>query len=297
MLRTFAIAAVAVFAATTAHAEEREVTIDGGKAPLHGALLTPAGGARTSVAVLIISGSGPTDRDSNSAIAAIRPGSLKMLADGLAAEGVVSLRFDKRGVAASIPAYPGEADLRFTTYVDDAVAWGRRLIAEPGVRCIVIAGHSEGSLIGMMVAQRIPVCGLVSIAGAGRPAGVVMQEQLSAQPEPDRTRMLGVLAELMAGHTVQTTAPTDALFRPSIQPYLMSWMPIDPASEVKKVKAPVLIIQGERDIQVAMADADALSKARPDAQRLILPQANHILKDARADRTGNIATYSDPLFP
>lgn len=278
-----------------AKATEHEVTIDGGRAPLHGSLMVPLAAA-AGPAVLIIAGSGPTDREGNSAIAGVKPATLRLLAEGLAARGIASLRFDKRGIAASGPAAPPEIDLRFTNYVDDAVAWAKFLASQSEVSCVVIAGHSEGALVAAMAAQRAPVCGLVEISGAGRPADVVITEQLAQFPEPLHSQALAALAEVKAGRPV-VDPPFPALLRPSVQPYLTSWLAIDPAAELSKVKAPILIIQGDRDLQVSLEDAKRLAAARPGATLMILPGVNHVLKDAPADRAGNIATYADSALP
>lgn len=291
------LAAAAALLSSTAQAAEKEVSIDGGKAALHGSLLEPEG-ARLPAAVLFISGSGPTDRNGDSSLAGVRPANLRLLAQALAAQGIASLRFDKRGIAASREAAPVEKDLRFQTFVDDAVAWARLLRSQPGVKCVVIAGHSEGSLIGMMAAQHVPVCGFISIAGAGRPIAVVIREQLAGQLPPETLAQVDmVLAELKAGREVPAVPQTDPLFRPSVQPYLISWIPLDPAAEIRKVEAPVLVLQGDRDLQVSPVDARALAEARPDARLAILPGVNHILKAAPADRAGNIATYADASLP
>ena len=298
MKREIALAAATALLCGQARGAERDVAIDGGKALLHGSLLTPHGGATSSTAVLFISGSGPTDRNGDSAIAGVKPANLRLLAEALDAQGITSLRFDKRGIGASRDASPPENELRFQTFAQDAAAWARFLKAQPGVKCVVIAGHSEGSLLGMLAAQQTPVCGFVSIAGAGRPIAVVMREQLASQlPRATLAQVDVVFDELKAGREVPGVPETDPLFRPSIQPYLISWIPIDPAAELRKVKAQVLIVQGDRDIQVDLADARALAAARPDARLAILPGVNHILKAAPADRAGNIATYADPKLP
>ena len=291
-----AIAVLALCNGALANPGDLEVTIAGGKAPLHGALLEPQK-PHSLVAVLMIPGSGPTDRNSNSAIAAIQPNTFGLLADALAARGIETLRFDKRGVGSSAAAAPNEADLRFTTYVDDAAAWARFLAAEPGVRCVVILGHSEGALIGAMVAQRVPVCGLISISGAGRPADQVILEQISGQAPPETAAQVkSVLVQLKAGHLVPN-APIPALFRPSVQPYLISWLPIDPADEIAKVQAPVLILQGTTDIQVGVADAHRLAAAQPRAKLVLLTGVNHVLKTAPLERNANLAAYTDPKTP
>lgn len=297
MVRMIAGLALALALVGAADARtDSDVALGAGATALHGSLMRPDGPART-VAVLIISGSGPTDRNGDSTVPGVKPATLRLLAERLADDGVISLRYDKRGVAASAAAGGLEQDLRFTGYIDDAVAWAERLRTEPGVKCVVILGHSEGALIAAVAAHRTPVCGVISVAGAGRPADEVLAEQLSRQAPADlMIRIRVVLAELKAGRTVPD-APVPALFRPSIQPYLISWLQYDPAAELKKLKAPVMILQGENDLQVSVADARRLATARPDARLVLLPGVNHVLKTAPADPAGNIAAYADPTLP
>jgi pimeloyl-ACP methyl ester carboxylesterase len=291
--------AMTIPGAPAAAAEDREVSIDGGKAPLQGSLMLPDARS-TGVAVLMVSGSGPTDRNGDSAAPGVKPHTQKLLADGLAGEGIASLRFDKRGIGASAPAMTSEAGLTFTTMIDDVVAWAQFLARQPGVSCVVIAGHSEGSQLAIEAARKTPVCGLVLISGAGRSAADLLKEQLSAQPLPDalRSEAFADIDQLRAGRKVEQVSPQlMALFRPSIQPYMISWLALDPAADLAKVKAPVLIIQGETDIQVDVADAKLLAKARPDGQLLLLDGVNHVLKRAPADRAANFVTYGDPSLP
>jgi alpha-beta hydrolase superfamily lysophospholipase len=299
MMLTVLAGAMAVLTAGQAlvAAPDRGVSIDGGAAPLHGSLLSPPGA--NGPAVLIIAGSGPTDRDGNSTVPGVTPDTYKLIAEGLAAQGIASLRFDKRGIADSAAAAPPESELRLSTYVDDAVAWSRYMGRQPGVACVILLGHSEGALIAAMAAQKTPVCGVISISGAGRPLGVVIAEQLNAAlPDSMKPAALKVLAELQAGHTVADPPPgLGGLFRPSVQPYLISEIDRDPPAELAKVKAPVLILQGETDIQVKVADAQALKAGHPDATLVLLPGVNHVLKAAPLDRAANIATYADPSTP
>lgn len=287
---------LAALLADPVQAAERSVSIDGGQAPLYGALITPDS-AEPGPAVLLIGGSGPTDRDGNSRLGPT-PNTLRMLADELAAAKVATLRFDKRGVGQSAPALAAEADLRFGVYIDDAVAWARFLAAQPRVTCVVLLGHSEGALIAAMAAQRTPVCGVVSVSGAGRPLGEVLENQLRAQLPPAAIAQVEkVLSALRDGRTVPGVPATDPLFRPSVQPYLISQLAIDPSAELRAAKAPVLILQGDNDLQVSVEDARALAAARPDAQLEILSGVNHVLKPAPADRAGNLAAYTDPTLP
>lgn len=277
---------------------EREVTTDGGAAPLYGSLLTPAR-VRPGPAMLLIAGSGPTDRDGNSTVPGVKPATLKLLAEGLAEAGVISLRYDKRAIGKSAPAATNEADLRFSTAVDDAVSFARLLKAQPGVTCVILLGHSEGALIAALAAQVIDTCGVIEVSGAGRPLGVVIREQLSARnmPAPLMSQIETALSELEHGRQIANVPGLEALFRPSVQPYLISQLSIDPAKALAAVKAPVLILQGDHDLQVSIQDARLLAAAKPDAKLLILPGMNHVLKTAPNDRAGNFAAYADPSRP
>jgi len=270
------------------------VTLPSGPAPLHGTLLTPGGPTRA--AALIIAGSGPTDRNGNNPLG-ISASSYRLLAEGLAGQGIATVRADKRGVGES--AYPGmiEADLRFTDYADDARAWAAETARLTGQPCAWLIGHSEGAMVALVAAAGgdEAVCGLVLLAGAGRPVGAVLREQLANVPEPLRGQAVAILAGLEAGRPVTDVPPQlAALFRPSVQPYLISWLPLDPAAMVAAYQGPVMIGQGTTDIQVGLTDANALAAARPDARLTIWQGVNHLLKIAPADRAANIATYSDP---
>jgi hypothetical protein len=273
-----------------------EVSLQTPTGTLYGTLVVP--GAMTKVpVVLIIAGSGPTDRDGNSAF--VRCNSLKMLADGLARYGIASLRYDKRGIGASFAAGPPEPDLRFEMYVDDAVAWGQNLRADPRFSMIAVAGHSEGALIATIVTPRLPADKLVSIAGAGRPLGDVILEQLFGQVSPALYQSASdIIAALNAGQTVENPpAALYALFRPSVQPYLISLFRYQPVDEIRKVQAPVLILEGTTDTQVSMKDALLLAAADPAAKLLIIPGMNHVLKDVSLDPDAQDRAYSDPSLP
>jgi len=284
-------------AAGAAAAGEREVVVGDGK--LHGTLTLPDGKGPFAT-VLMIAGSGPTDRDGNSTVPGVKPATLKLIAEGLAKAGIASLRFDKRGIAASAAAMIAESDLRFTTYVDDALAWAAFLKQQPGVGCIYILGHSEGALIGALAAAKIRVCGLISIAGAGFPAGDTLRRQFRDRHTPEAMMQTidAVIARLEKGEPVaDAPAALSALFRPSVQPYLISWFAVDPAKAAAAVPAPVLILQGNTDVQVSVADAERLAKANPDAKLVVLDGVNHVLKAAPADMAANLATYADPALP
>lgn len=291
------LAAWAFLAVVPAWAGEQEVSIDGGKAPLYGTLEMPDA-SRPIPAVLILAGSGPTDRDGNSPITGNTPATYKLIAEGLAAHGIASLRIDKRAIGKSRQAATSEADLRFDTYVDDAVAWANFLKAQPHVGCMFILGHSEGALVGALAAAKVPLCGFISVAGTGQPAADVLLRQMQSAPPAAFAQIQQIIAQLKQGKTVPDAPPQlAALFRPNVQPYLISWFSKDPLAAIAAVKAPVLVMQGTTDVQVRVEDAKLLAAARPGAQLVLLEGANHVLKTAPADRAANIATYAVPALP
>lgn len=284
------------------------IVIETSTGDLHGTLLRPQSASPVPI-VLIIAGSGPTDRDGNSPLLAGPNDSLKLLAEGLAAHGIASVRYDKRGVGESGRAMLlaaekahkmlREEDLLFESYIDDAVSWGTKLLHDHRFSSLTIVGHSEGSLIGMVAAKRVGADAYVSIAGAGRPVQEIIMEQGKSQLSPDLLEATeNILNQLAAGKTVAAVQPElMVIFRPSIQPYLISWLRYNPAKEISRLSVPVLIVQGTTDIQVSVQDARLLARANPRAKLLLVEGMNHVLKAVPNESSKQIASYSDPSLP
>ena len=221
-----------------------------------------------------------------------------MLTAELAKKGIASLRYDKRGIAKSQAAGMKEADLRFEMYIKDAVDWVLLMKQNKNFSQVVIIGHSEGSLIGMVVSQYQNVDKFVSIAGAGQAADMIIRQQLKAQPPFVLEQSVPILDELVKGNTVENVPQMlFSLFRPSVQPYMISWFKYDPQREIVKLKIPILIVQGTTDIQASAEDAKRLQAAKPDAKMVIIEGMNHIFKNAEADRMKNFQTYNQPDLP
>ncbi|GAB3908076.1 alpha/beta fold hydrolase [Mucilaginibacter boryungensis] len=246
--------------------------------------------------VLIIAGSGPTDRDGNNPLG-VSANSYKLLASALAKNGIATLRYDKRMIGQST-SNTKEADLRFDDYADDAIALIGMLHSDARFSSVFVLGHSEGSLVGMLACADQPVAGFISVAGAGERADKILTEQLKSKPQFVQDAFKVVLDSLRKGKTTDRVDPSlFGLARPSVQPYLRSWMYHEPKAELKKLKIPVLILQGTNDLQITVADAEKLKKAKSDATLVIIPGMNHVLKDAPADKDKNLETYKDPNLP
>jgi pimeloyl-ACP methyl ester carboxylesterase len=290
--------AAAASQAAAAPAADQPLALETAGGSIHGSLRLAANEGKTPV-VLIVAGSGPTDRDGNSAMIPGHNDSLKMLADALAQAGFASLRYDKRGIAASRAAALDESQLRFDHYVDDAAAWIAKLKADPRFSAVAVIGHSEGALIGMLAAERSGASAYVSLAGVAEGPGAILRTQLAGKlPPPLAADNERILASLEQGKPVSEVPPAlMAFYRPSVQPYIISWMKYAPAGHIATLHMPVLIVQGTTDIQVGVAQAQALKAARPDAQLVIIEGMNHVLKAVPANAPNPVASYGDPSLP
>lgn len=279
--------------ASNADYEETPVQLNVDKGALKGTLTLPKGFKQGTLA-LIIAGSGPTDRDGNNPT--MRCDTYKQLAHALAKAGIASLRYDKRGIAQSAATVDREDDLLFDDYVNDAKAWTLWVKKDQRFTKLVIIGHSEGSMIGMLAMNEADK--YISIAGPGRPAYEVLKEQLSAAPNAFGDKALLKVDSLAAGHTVTASSNEEMmLFRPSVQPYLRSWFKYDPRTVLAALQKPTLLVQGSTDIQVPVEDAKRLAAAQPKAKLVILEGMNHVLKQAPMDRAANLDTYNKPELP
>jgi pimeloyl-ACP methyl ester carboxylesterase len=260
--------------------------------------LTIPNNLKVSPIALIIAGSGPTDRDCNSHLG-VQTNAYKMLAEQLANNGISSLRFDKRGIGKSQIAMASESELRFETYINDVVSWISLLKRDNRFSKIILIGHSEGSLIGIIAAQQTDIAGFISLAGVGRTADKILKEQLKSQLTMNLLQESNkILDSLKAGKTVSDINPDlAAIYRPSVQPYMISWIKYDPAQEIGRLTIPVLIVQGSTDFQVKINDAKMLSASKPDAKLIIIENMNHVLKESDSDYKNNIATYMNPNLP
>jgi pimeloyl-ACP methyl ester carboxylesterase len=276
------------------------ITAPGPNGPLEGTLLDA--GTKAPV-VLMIPGSGPTDRDGNNPLG-ITAAPYRLLAEALGQKGVSTVRIDKRGMFGSKAAIPDANKVTIGDYAADTHAWVKAIRDRTGAKCVWVLGHSEGGLVALESAQNPQgICGIILVSAAGRKLGDVLREQLRANPAnaPLLDDALAAIDSLEAGKTVDVSAMHPALqklFAPQVQPFLMNEMAMDPAKLAGSTKVPVLILQGGRDLQVSEADAKALAAAQPKAKLVLIPAMNHVLKDvASDDRAANAATYADPSIP
>ncbi|WP_373974042.1 lysophospholipase [Chitinibacter sp. SCUT-21] len=282
-------------------ASQAEIQTAGPEGLLRGTLTTAQN--PNSITALIIPGSGPTDRDGNNPFG-LNTNTYKLLAEELAAQGITTLRIDKRGMFGSEKAISNPNAVTIDDYASDVQSWISALRQQTDAKCVWLIGHSEGGLVSLVTAQRSKdICGLVLVASAGRPLGVLIREQLKSNPAnaPILKDAISILEKLESGHKVDKSKINSALlslFHPEVQGFLINELTFDPAKLIGNIKKPILILQGLRDIQVGVADAKLLKKANLNSQLIFLKDTNHVLKTVKSDdRNENIKTYSNLLLP
>lgn len=280
-----------------------EITIAGPCGDLAGTLMTAAG---SLASVLIIPGSGPTDRDGNNPLG-VQGQTYKLLAEGLAQRAISSLRIDKRGMYGSRAAIANPNAVSIKDYVEDVLNWSGAMAQRLPASGVWLAGHSEGALIALVAAARNAgnplLHGLILMAAPGHPLGSVLKKQILSNPANAdiAESAIAIIDLLEAGQRIPLAdipAVLQGLFHPEVQGFLISLMALDPAKLIEGISVPVLILQGKRDLQVSMEDALRLKQHQPNAVLEVFELANHLMKEVPGeDRAHNLATYSDPALP
>ena len=263
---------------------------------VNGTLVAP-GTAKNLPLVIMIQGSGPTDRNGNQPF--LQNNSLKQLANGLAEKGIASFRYDKR-ISQVLQGKISEGDLRFDDFVEDATATLDFFKQEDRFSKVVILGHSQGSLVGMLAAEN-KADAFISIAGAAQPLDSMLIEQIGRQMPNLKESVRETLHEIKTNGKTENFDPAlQMIFRPSVQPFLLSWMNYDPQQEIAKLEIPVLLINGNKDLQIAPEEAQLLKEAQPEAEIVIIDKMNHVLKAIEGDDLENSKSYNEgsrPLHP
>jgi pimeloyl-ACP methyl ester carboxylesterase len=272
-----------------------EISFANGDVILHGTLTVPETAGKVPVA-LLIAGSGPTDRNGNNSMG-VSCDIYRILADSLRNAGIACVRYDKRGVGASMQASGSESNARFEDMIDDAAAIIKTLNADSRFSGVYVMGHSEGSLVGMVAAQKGGVTKYISLAGVGETADKILRVQLASMGSDVAKSAAIIMDSLKMGYDVRNVKQElFTVFRPAIQPYLRSWFRYDPCKEISQLKIPVMIVQGYKDMQVSETQAELLKKALPSAQLVTYSSMNHLLRDVDSDEE-NRASYHSTTMP
>ncbi len=239
--------------------------------------------------VVIIAGSGPTDRDCNSSLG-IKTNAYKMLANTLSQHGISSYRYDKRGIGKST--LPIESDLVISTYVNDVISILKHLSSD--FEEIILLGHSEGALIGSIASLDENVHSFIAVCGVSESVDKIIIDQLKSIPNLAMSAKKHI-NEIMNDEPLSEVVPElQSAFRPSVAPYLKSLFEIDPIVAMSKVEKPTLIIGGGCDVQVPTDHAKELDNAASDSKLLIINNMGHVLKNLEDDCGNSRSAYGDP---
>jgi len=260
-----------------------------------GSLYSPLKQNKKTNLVLLIAGSGPTDRDGNQK--GLINNSLKYLSEELVKNDIAVFSYDKRIISQMKTGTVNEATLTFDDFISDATSVLLFFKNQKKYNKIIIAGHSEGSLIGM-IAAKDKADGFISLAGAGRTIDAVLVEQIAKQAPFLKEETQKNLDILKSGKTFELKNPMLAsIFRESIQPYMISWIKYNPQMKLAKLQMPILIINGTKDIQVSVQEAELLKKAKPEAELVLIENMNHVFKEIKSDDAENMKSYTNPDLP
>jgi pimeloyl-ACP methyl ester carboxylesterase len=276
---------------------ETPITYKNLSGSISGTLAIPRNASGKIPVVIIIADYGTTDRNGNNPPADVNDNSYKLLAEGLGKNGIASVRYDKRMVGESKTSNKLN-ELRFDDYVDDAVGLIGMLNDDQRFSKIIVLGHGEGSLVGMLAARDQPVKGIISVNATSEQGDKFVTAQMKSKPQFMQDEFKTLLDSMKKGKTIDNIdLALYFIASPAKQPFLMSYFRYPPIRVIKVMKAPVLIIQGTTDQQITVADAEKLKKAKSEATLTIIPGMNHIMKDGPADKDQNLATYNKPELP
>lgn len=270
-----------------------EVNLTNGTIKIPGTLTYPESNSKMPL-VIFVHGSGNIDRNGNQAGTPIQISYIKALADSLNTRGIAFYRYDKR--TATPENSSKQKNITINDFVNDAAFAIDYFKDDHRFSGIHLIGHSQGSLVAMLALNK-NVASYTSLAGAGESIDKTIIKQLTAQsPELAATAKLH-MEELIKTDTITKVNPfLMALFAPQNQKFWKNWMLIHPEEEIKKITVPVLIINGDSDLQVKVSDAESLKEAKPDAQLVIISKMNHMMKEVNSLEE-NQQSYTNANFP
>ncbi|WP_405567848.1 alpha/beta hydrolase [Polaribacter sp. Asnod6-C07] len=241
-----------------------------------------------SALIIWVHGSGAVDRNGNQAQY------IKQFRKAVNQENIAFFSFDKRTANPKNSNIIQQDGIIFNDFVSDIKEVVNHFKNDNRFTEIILAGHSQGSLIAMLALENVDK--YISIAGAGETIDKTLVKQISKQSPIYGALTEKYLKELKETGKIKEIDPNlMSLFAPQNQPFLSSWITLKPTEEIKKITIPTLIVNGDKDFQVLVTDAENLKAAKPDAKIVIIKNMNHILKDIQKNED-NLASYTNPNF-
>ncbi|WP_062053400.1 alpha/beta hydrolase [Aquimarina longa] len=258
---------------------------------IEGTLVTPYSDDHVPLVIFIMD-SGAINRDGNDRMS--KNDTFKQLSYELARLGIATYRYDKRlfkmdGLGIK------EHEISLDDFIKDAVSAIDYFKTKGKYHKIIIAGHGQGSLIGM-IAARGRANSFISIAGNALSIDQVIIEQIAKQaPGLDKSATVAFKQLKENGRATGYDSALESIFRYDLQPFMRSWIKYNPSEEILKLEIPVMILYGDKDIQVDLAQADKFKEVIPQAEYLFVQNMNHILKEIKGGRLENHKSYNEPF--
>jgi pimeloyl-ACP methyl ester carboxylesterase len=282
MIRIISFTILLIFgiSSTFSQVKTEEITINNMAIQLPGTLTYSS---ENQPLIIWVHGSGGVNRDGNT------PNYIKQFRDEINKKEIAFFSYDKRTANLKNAKFIQEDGIYFSDFVNDLKEVINKFKNDKRFSEIILAGHSQGSLIAMLALEDVDK--YISIAGAGETIDKTLVRQVTAQSPAFGKLTEQYVKELKENGSIKTVDPNlMSLFAPQNQPFLISWMNLDPVKEITKVRIPTLIINGDKDIQVQISDAENLKKAKPDATLVIIKNMNHPLKNIEKDED-NLKSY------
>ncbi len=257
---------------------------------IEGSLVTPYSDVNVPLIILIMD-AGAINKDGNDHMS--KNDTFKKLAHELARSGIATYRYNKRLFTMDKFGIK-EHEISLDHFIEDAESIIEYFSRNKNYKKIFVAGHGQGSLVGMIAAKE-KANGFISIAGNAMPIDQVIIEQIAKQaPGLDKSAFVAFKELKEKGRAVSYDPALESIFRYNLQPFMKSWIKYNPTEEIAKLSMPILIIHGEKDIQVELFQAEQLTEAAPQAESLLVPNMNHILKEIKGGRLENHKSYNEP---
>jgi len=255
---------------------------------INGTIVKPANESKSNL-IILIGGSGPTDRNGNQSFA--RCDVLKKLAHYFSDYGISSFRYDKR-IVTQIRNGNIDKNIMFDDFVNDAKSVIN--FFKKKYKNIVLVGHSQGSLVGLLSINS-DVSGFISLAGVGQPIDKVLEYQISKSAPSLLKETKETLKIMKNGNTTENyPISLSSIFNIDIQPFMINWMKYNPSDIISKISIPSLIINGDKDLQVNIEEAELLYRSAKNSELLIVKNMNHVLVEIEGDDLDNAKSYNNP---
>ena len=283
---TYLIISIFTITISLAQVKSEEININNMAIQLPGTLTYSS---EKSPLIIWVHGSGGVDRNGNV------PQYIKQFRDEINKNNIAFFSYDKRTANPKNATFLQEDGVLIADFVSDVKEVVNHFKNDKRFTEIILVGHSQGSLIAMLALDNVDT--YISIAGAGETIDKTLVRQITAQNPEFGKLTAAYLKELKETGEIKEVDPNlMGLFAKPNQPFLTSWLSLNPLEEIKNVKVPTLIINGDKDFQVQVLDAENLKKAKPNADLFIIKNMNHVLKNIEKEED-NLASYYSADFP